>query len=116
MPENENIELAEPTADIVVKTDDKPETQPQYVLLMGDSPCHSVEWVVEVCGSILGMNTLQGLQTALTIHNEGKAPVFKGAWDECVLKRDQIRSKGGDELVKGAGIESGTIPVWIEEG
>lgn len=117
MSNNTNIDVAtETTVDTQINTKNETRPEPAYTLIMGDSPIHSVEWVVAVCQQILGMNTLQALQVALTIHNEGKAPVAKGNWDDCILKRDQVRSKGGDEIARSMGIESGTaIPVWIEE-
>lgn len=119
MGEENNIEIVTETEielGIVPSNDTKPETQPSYTLIMGDSPTHSVEWVCDLLQQVLAMNNLQALQIALTIHNEGKAVVFKGDWDAVVLKRDQVRSKGGDAMAKAIGVGSDdSIPVWIEE-
>ena len=102
---------------VMVRPDHKPEVEPQYVVIIGDSMKHTFEFVQEVCVTLCGMNGQQAALTAKTIHTQGQAPVWKGSWDQSVLKRDQIRSKGGDERARAMNVPSDSaIPCWIEEG
>jgi len=107
----------EVAVEIVVREAPKDQAQPQYVVIMGDSPIHTPRWVEEVCVEVCAMNAQQATLTAKTIHTTGQAPVFRGDWDACILTRDKIRSKGGDKYAEEMGVPSKTkIPVWIDEG
>jgi len=108
--------MMEVAHEIVVKTDDKPEAQPQYTVLLGDSQAHTFKFVEDICIEICAMNAQQAQLTAKAVHEAGKAPVFVGGWDDCILTRDKVRSKGGDADARGMGVASeAAIPCWIEE-
>lgn len=113
-----NIDIMEQEqVKVVVRPDHKPQAEPQYVVVIGDSMKHTFEFVQDVCVTLCAMDAQQAQLTAKAVHEQGQAPVFKGAWDQAVLKRDQIRSKGGDERARAAGVASDTpIPCWVEEG
>ena len=102
---------------VVVRPDHKPEAEPQYVVIIGDSMKHTFMFVQDVCVTLCGMSAQQAVLTAKAVDEQGQAPCFKGTWEQAVLKRDQIRSKGGDERARAAGVRGdAAIPCWVEEG
>ena len=102
---------------VVVRPDNKPEVEPQYVVVIGDSQKHTFEFVQEVCVTLCAMTVQQAQLTAKAVHEQGQAPCFKGDWVQACLVRDKIRSKGGDAHAERMGVRSDTaIPCWVEEG
>ena len=75
--------------------------QPLYRVVLWNDDDHTVEYVVRMMAVIFKYDLRKGLQIAMRVHYHGKAVVATEPLEVAELRRDQIRTFGGDAEVEG---------------
>lgn len=97
----------EEATDIRVRVQELPKDltrgQRDHVVLVWNDDEHTEMFVMAVLMEVCKMNQEQAFKTAMQIHEEGKAPVYRGLLEPCELKRDQIATFRDKFVVENGG-------------
>jgi len=95
----------EEATDIRVKVKNDPRTRGQrdHVVLLWNDDEHTEVFVMAVLMEVCKMTKEQAFETAMKVHNEGKAPVYRGLLEPCELKREQIATFRDKFIVENGG-------------
>ena len=86
-----------------------------YVVIVWNDEEHSALFVMGVLMEVCKMSKEEAVKATLAIHEDGKAPVWKGHKELAELKRDQIATFRDEELV-AQGAPNVPLNVTIAEG
>jgi len=92
--------------------DVKTKFQPNYVVIVENDDIHSFGYVVEALQKVCRHNHDKAVRHTMTIHEEGKSPVWEGHKELAELKRDQLKEFGPDSY-DGKTIKT-PLSVYIE--
>lgn len=103
MPSNSdvinNVKKAKPGSrpgvDVAVETEDEESVETPWKLILYDDDIHTFEEVINQLIKALGCSVDKATEITFKVHNDGKALVFEGAFEEClkinsVLKEIQL--------------------------
>ena len=95
----------EEATDIRVKVKNDPRTRGQrdHVVILWNDNEHTEVFVMEVLMQVCKMTQEQAFETAMKVHNDGKAPVYRGLLEHCELKREQIATFRDKFIVENGG-------------
>ena len=95
----------EEATDIRVKVKNDPRTRGQrdHIVLLWNDDEHTVLFVMAVLMEVCKMTQEQAYKAAMTVHEEGKAPVWRGLLEHCELKRNQITTFRDAWMIENGG-------------
>lgn len=106
---------AENQTSVLDEVSEKVDYLKPYVVIVWNDEEHSALFVANVLMEVCKMNQEEATKAVLAIHEEGKAPVWKGHKELAELKRDQIATFRDEELV-AQGAPNVPLNVTIAEG
>jgi ATP-dependent Clp protease adapter protein ClpS len=94
-PAEPEVEPATPDVDVMEEEDDGTGTDEPWVVILFNDEVHTFEEVIGQLVKATGCSKSKAEDLALTVHNEGKAEVYEGTFEECfevqsVLKEIQL--------------------------
>jgi ATP-dependent Clp protease adapter protein ClpS len=97
----------EEATDIRVKVEERPKDltkgQRDHVVLLWNDNEHTELFVMAVLMQVCKMTEQEAYKAAMTVHEEGKAPVWRGLLEHCELKRDQISTFRDAWMIENGG-------------
>lgn len=101
MNEPNEIAIAEPEKETVVRPDRRVEKkeQPRYHVILWDDNAHSYEYVILMMRRLFGFQMERGIQIASEVDQKGRAVCLTTTKEHAELKRDQIHAFGKDKLI-----------------
>lgn len=81
------------------QSQNKPQRQPRYNVVLWDDSDHSYDYVVLMMKKLFHHPIETGFQIAKQVDRGGKAICLTTTMEHAELKRDQIRAFGKDELI-----------------
>lgn len=88
---------------VEAKNDPRTRGQRDHVVLLWNDDEHTEVFVMAVLMEVCKMTQEQAFETAMKVHNEGKAPVWRGLLEPCELKREQIATFRDKFIVENGG-------------
>ncbi|MFU8812167.1 MAG: ATP-dependent Clp protease adaptor ClpS [Balneolaceae bacterium] len=73
-----------PTPDVLEMVEEEEEIQTPWRLILYDDDIHTFDEVINQLIKALGCTVAKAEELTLTVHNEGKATVFEGSFEECL--------------------------------
>lgn len=97
-----------------VRVVERPKGQRDHVVIVWNDDEHTEVFVMTVLMEVCKMSKEEAFKTVMQIHEEGKAPVWRGMLEHCELKREQIATFR-DRLVVELGGPSIPLNVTVVE-
>lgn len=73
-----------PGVDVLVETKEEEHLDSPWRLILYDDDVHTFDEVINQLIKALGCSLAKAEQLTLKVHNEGKATVFEGSFEECL--------------------------------
>ncbi|WP_245683912.1 ATP-dependent Clp protease adaptor ClpS [Rhodohalobacter halophilus] len=73
-----------PDADVLEKTEEDESIDTPWRVILYDDDVHTFDEVINQLIKALGCSVQQAENYTLQVHNEGKATVFEGSFEECL--------------------------------
>lgn len=94
-PAEPDVEPAPPEVEELEKEDDGSGSEDPWVVILFNDEVHTFEEVIEQLVKATGCSRSKAEDLAWTVHNEGKATVYEGTFEECfevqsILKEIQL--------------------------
>lgn len=83
----------------------KPQTAPQWQVVLLDDDFHTYAYVIEMLGKIFGHAPERAYQMACEVDGSGRVVVYTGVYEQAEFKQQQVHAYGPDWRVphcKGA--------------
>lgn len=84
MQMEENLPDEGPETDVLEKTEDEEELDTPWRLLLYDDDIHTFDEVINQLIKALGCSVSKAEKLTMQVHNEGKALVYEGKFEECL--------------------------------
>ncbi len=95
--------------DRAVKSEQRPNRQPRYHVILWDSDEHTFDYVEGMLRELFGYIQEECYKIALSVDEDGRATVFTTTKEHAELKRDQIHAYGKDHSESSEGSMWSTI-------
>lgn len=96
---SESLSAAVPAKEKQSRSDERPEQQPRYSVILWNDDDHTFDYVIQMMQAIFGHPPEKGVQIADEVHQHGRAVVLVTTLEHAELKRDQIHAYGRDRHV-----------------
>ena len=73
-----------PDVDVLEETEEKDSVDTPWRLILYDDDIHTFDEVIDQLIKALGCSTAKAEELTLKVHNDGKAVVFEGSFEECL--------------------------------
>lgn len=73
-----------PGVDVLEETEEKDSVDTPWRLILYDDDIHTFDEVIDQLIKALGCSTAKAEELTLKVHNDGKAVVFEGSFEECL--------------------------------
>ncbi|MEX0792173.1 MAG: ATP-dependent Clp protease adaptor ClpS [Pirellulaceae bacterium] len=109
MSDQESTATVPAKADPRPDTDKRPRRQPPHAVVLYNDDINTFEFVVETLRKVFGYPVEKCFELTLMAHESGRAILWVGTLELAELKADQIRSRGGDPVMK----DRGALPLKV---
>ena len=89
--------MGQEAAQPVIETDNRPQQQPRYNVVLWNAEDPTYEYVIHMLKELFGFNIDQGFKLATKVDNNGRAICLTTTLEHAEFKRDQIHAYGKDE-------------------
>jgi ATP-dependent Clp protease adapter protein ClpS len=80
----EPVPKESPGVEVLEKTEEEENVDTPWRLILYDDDIHTFDDVINQLIKALGCTVSEAEEMTLTVHNEGKATVFEGSFEECL--------------------------------